>query len=253
MTVANSRTSVFEIFHSCAAAITDGRLIKKVSATDKEFHFQNWVQDRLSATCLNFDTPGRNTYPDFPLVHYAEGFEVKGLAYPGRDKNYDANSQLPTGFHNGRTIFYVFGRYPKQTASTGEYPVIDLVVVHGDFLNADHSYVHKNKSVKGFGSYGDIMIRDRKMYVVPTPYAIAGGLEHARTLIVPASYAADSRFTEVGTLTRTEVRDRVQGYEFDLDSNEISAKTTKNETAGVQHHFKAYRVKGDSGNHVTIP
>ena len=43
--------------------------------------------------------------------------------------------------------------------------MLDLVVCHGDFLNADHDYVHKNKSVKGFGSYGDIMIRDRKMYV----------------------------------------------------------------------------------------
>jgi hypothetical protein len=38
--------------------------------------------------------------------------------------------------------------------------VLDLVVCHGDFLNADHEYVHKNKNVKGFGIYGDIMIRD---------------------------------------------------------------------------------------------
>ena len=48
--------------------------------------------------------------------------------------------------------------------------MLDLVVCRGDFLNADHTYVHKNKSVKGFGSYGDIMIRDRKMYVAPTPF-----------------------------------------------------------------------------------
>lgn len=58
----DSRTSVFDVFHTCATAIIEGLLIKKVSATDKEFHFQNWVQDRLSATRLNFDTPGRNTY-----------------------------------------------------------------------------------------------------------------------------------------------------------------------------------------------
>jgi aminoglycoside phosphotransferase len=49
-----------------------------------------------------------------------------------------------------------------------QYPIIDLVICHGDFLNADHNYIHENKSVKGFGSYGDIMIRDRKMYVAPT-------------------------------------------------------------------------------------
>jgi hypothetical protein len=40
---------------------------------------------------------------------------------------------------------------------------VDLVLCRGDFLNADHNYVHKNKSIRGFGSYGDIMIRDRKM------------------------------------------------------------------------------------------
>jgi|SRR5829696_8936912 len=27
----------------------------------------------------------------------------------------------------------------------------------------------------GFGSYGDILVRDRKMYVAPTPFALAEG------------------------------------------------------------------------------
>src|SRR6266496_6599421 len=43
-----------------------------------------------SAVSYNFDQPGRNTYPDFTMVHYTEGYEIKGLAYPGRWKNYDA-------------------------------------------------------------------------------------------------------------------------------------------------------------------
>jgi len=55
----------------------------------------------------------------------------------------------------------LFGRYPADPADD-DYPVIDFVLCHGDFLNADHTYVHKNKSIKGFGTYGDIMIRDRK-------------------------------------------------------------------------------------------
>ena len=59
-------------------------------------------------------------------------------------------------------------RYPKKPDGD-TYPVIDLVLCHGNFLNADHNYVHKNKNVKGFGSYGDIMIRDRKMYVCRRP------------------------------------------------------------------------------------
>ncbi len=93
----------------------------------------------------------------------------KGLAYPGRTANFDSNSQVPSGFHNGRTVYYVFGRYPKKPDGK-TYPVLDVVLCHGNFLNADHEYVHKNKSTKGFGSYGDILIRDRKMYVVPTPF-----------------------------------------------------------------------------------
>lgn len=104
---------------------------------------------------MHFDAGGRNTYPDFSLVEYTEGYEIKGLAWPGRERDYDSNSQIPTGYHNGRRIFYVFGRYPADLSECEDlgggrrqYPVVDLVVCHGDFLNADHDYVHKNKSVK---------------------------------------------------------------------------------------------------------
>ena len=105
---------------------------------------------------FHYEIGGRNSYPDFRMVRFTEGFEVKGLAYPGRELNFDSNSQAPSGSHNGRTIFYVFGRYPSNP-DEDTYPVLDLVICHGDFLNADHEYVHKNKSIKGFGSYGDIM------------------------------------------------------------------------------------------------
>ena len=57
---------------------------------------------------------GIPSYPDFRLVASTDGFEVKGLAYPGREANYDCNSQVPSGSHNGRTIFYIFGRYPAD-------------------------------------------------------------------------------------------------------------------------------------------
>jgi len=43
----------------------------------------------------------------------------------------------------------VFGRYPAEPDGNS-YPVFDLVICHGDFLNADHDYIHKNRSVKGF-------------------------------------------------------------------------------------------------------
>jgi hypothetical protein len=107
-------TTVIKVFRHCVAAIRDGKLIRRESRQDKEFHFQNWVRARLDETGVHHDVGGRNTYPDFRMVRFTEGYEVKGLAYPGREVNYDCNSQVPSGFHNGRTIFYAFGRYPAE-------------------------------------------------------------------------------------------------------------------------------------------
>src|SRR5262249_717516 len=141
-------TTVTIVFQRCVEAIRTNTLIQQVSASDKEFHFQNWFQARLSEideTRDNFELGGRNSFPDFRIVAPAEGYEIKGLAYPGRTVNFDSNSAVPTGRHGKRTIYYVFGRYPKKPDGKS-YPVLDLVICHGDFLNADHDYVHKNKS-----------------------------------------------------------------------------------------------------------
>ena len=246
------KIKVFEVFGACVESVQQGVLIKRVSSSDKEFHFQNWFEARLSDLGILFDKSGRNSYPDFTLVEFTEGYEIKGLAWPGRESTYDCNSQVPTGYHNGRDVYYVFGRYPKSAHAENEYPVIDLVVCHGDFLNADHEYVHKNKSVKGFGSYGDIMIRDRKMYVAPTPFALADGLAGTRTLIVSASSKPPKGFKKVGDLIRTEAMNLIVGYEFDLKKNNIAAKTVPNPNAGKQHRFIAYRAKSDSDKSVNV-
>jgi hypothetical protein len=95
----------FTIFRHCVEAIRHGALIQRVSSTDKEFHFQNWFRTRLEDIGLNFEVGGRNSYPDFRMVTTTEGYELKGLAYPGRDASFDSNSQAPSGFHNGRTIY----------------------------------------------------------------------------------------------------------------------------------------------------
>lgn len=239
------------IFKACVDAIQRGELIEREGRNDKEFHFQNWFKRRLDLLGLHFDSPGRNTYPDFRLVRFAEGYELKGLAYPGREADYDCNSQVPRGEHNGRQVFYVFGRYPDSPDGS-RYPVLDLVMCHGSFLNADNTYVHKNKSFRGFGSYGDILIRDRKMYVAPTPFALADGTAHRRTLILPEGHAVDDDLIEVGTLTRREVGQVVVTYSFDLRTNEIATTNVPNPSAGHEHIFKAYRVQGDPPDHVTL-
>ena len=253
-------TTCFDVFECFVKAAQAGIFIESENDNDKEFHFQNWVAARLQALKLDFDDPARNTYPDFRLVHAPEGYEVKGLKSPGRIMNYDSNSQVPSGSHRGRQIYYVFGLYPKSLApypkaadGRRRYPLMDLVVCHGDFLNADHEYIHKNRNVKGFGSYGDIMIRDRKMYVPPTPFALTAGTGGLRTLIVPERLKSrDKRFQKVGQLTRIETSTLVVGYSFNLKTNELRPETIKNPNAGNAHNFLAYRLKGEPAHEVTM-
>jgi hypothetical protein len=226
-------------------------LIQRESRADKEFHFQNWVGARLREAGLTHDKPARNTYPDFTLVHHTEGYEVKGLGWPGREASYDSNSRVPTGIHNDRIIWYVFGRYPSDT-DDAEYPVVDLVLCHGDFLNADHTYAHKNRSFKGFGSYGDLLVRDRKMYVAPTPFALTTGTTGQMTLITPAGLPVDGELEQVGELARTETEFMVIGYFFDMRTNKLTPETARNPSAGREHRFTAYRMKGIGSGSVTM-
>lgn len=242
-------TRVTDVFLECQRAIDSGVLITRPSESDKEFHFQNWFEDRLQGIGLHYEKNGRNSYPDFFLLE-PEGYELKGLAFPGRTASFDSNSQVPSGLHNGRTIYYVFGRYPKN--GVREYPVIDLVMFHGDFLNAHHDYSHENKSLRGFGTYGDILIRDRKMYVVPTPFALTHGTTGLVTLILPEGVPADERLQAVGALTRVESERLLVGYHFDLETNELKPDYRPNPAAGTEHRFMVYRAAGASNREVGL-
>lgn len=247
--------TVLSVFKTCVAAIRAGELIERESRNDKEFHFQNWCRKRLERTGEPIEVGGRNSYPDFRMVRHTDGYEIKGLAYPGRTADFDSNSQVPTGHHNSRTIYYIFGRYPKDPDGN-TYQVLDLVVCHGDFLNADHDYVHKNKSIRGFGTYGDIMIRDRKMYVVPTPFHLVEGVSERATLILPAEFVVppDAGLVAVGELRRTEASELIVGYAFDLKSSELVPQKAPNPYGGREHVFRAYRVTGSPGaqEHVSM-
>lgn len=78
-------STVFTVFESCVTAIRDRVLIRRESVKDKEFHFQNWFAQRLRDLHLPYDVGGRNSYPDFRIVTPPDGYELKGLAYPGRE------------------------------------------------------------------------------------------------------------------------------------------------------------------------
>lgn len=243
--------AVVDVFLQCEQAVRRGHLIHRTHRSDKEFHFQNWFQNRLDEIDVKYDPPARNSYPDFRLVNKPVGFEVKALAYPGREATYDANSQMPTGWHNGRNVYYIFGRYPRDIGKD-DYPVIDLVMFHGDFLNANHEYVHKNKHIIGFGSYGDVMIRDRKMYVAPTPFALTNGTAGQHTLILPDEDFVDSRLESRGKLVRVETDHLLVGYTADLNENTLVPRHVPNPSAGLEHEFRAYRARGTDGPIVSM-
>ena len=228
------------------AAIVRGELIVRQGRDDKEFHFQRWVQARLNEAGIHYDDPRRNSYPDLTLVDTPEGIEVKGLATPGRDASFDGNSQIARPTHNKRSIYYAFGRYPAQPNGDA-FPVVDLVVVPGSFLNADDTYKHKNRSVRGLGSYGDILLRDRKMYVMPTPLTLLDGVEGTRTLLLPDGIDPGGGFVKVGKITRIEATKVMVGYTFDLTTRKLTSTYKKNPKAGQKHHFQAWRVVRPEG------
>lgn len=187
------------------------------------------------------------------MSDHLEGYEVKGLENPGRQADFDCNSQLATGVHDGRDVYYIFGRYPKKPEGD-QFPVLDLVVCHGDFLNAHHEYVHKNDSFRDFGSYGDILVRDRKMYVAPTPYALADGLATNCTLIAPQGEEIDGieRLRQVGNLVRIDADRIASKYTFDFSDNTLATELTENPTAGSIRTFVAYRAKEDPAGPVAM-
>ena len=239
-----------DIFLACSKARADGVVINRSSRRDKEFHFQDWFAARLADASIHANQGGRLGYPDFTLVGVAEGYELKGLAVPGRANDFDCNSRIPRGRHNGQDVFYVFGRYPDS--GERELPLMDFVICHGSFLNARLDYEHQNKNVKGFGSYGDVMIRDRKMYVAKTPFGLLDGVIGQSTLVVPAGRPVDQRLVEVGKLTRRETDQVLVRYTFDLQSNTLEPTFIGNKHAGQEHDFVALRAGGGETRAVTL-
>jgi hypothetical protein len=96
------------------------------------------------------------------------------------------------------------------------------------------------------------MIRDRKMYVAPTPFALTQGTTGLMTLILPESIEPNPRYQEVGRLSRIEAENLVVGYTFDLRTNELKAERMSNPNAGTEHRFAAYRLKSQAKKPISL-
>ncbi len=112
--------------------------------------------------------------------------------------------------------------------------------------------MHENKSFRSFGSYGDILVRDRKMYVAPTPFSLAEGTAHHRTLVLPVDMEVEDDLVEISTMTRREAGRITAAYTLDLRTNELVTSLVDNPNAGREHVFKAYRLDGDPSDEVRL-
>ncbi|MGO9321308.1 MAG: hypothetical protein ACLQBY_10985, partial [Solirubrobacteraceae bacterium] len=241
---------ILQLFIACVKDI--GAPVTFRSASDKEYGFQDWVRDRLVATGLGFQEGGRNGYPDLKLMDTPDGFEVKSLRHPGRVETMDTNSRPPGGFHDDREIYYVFGRYLRDPANSMSGQVRDLVLYHGDLVDPSRDYEHKNRSFKTFGRYGDVMIRDRKMYVPKTAQGILSGLDDELTLVLPASAGELKGLSIINTVVRHEAGELVRRYVFDFERNSLTTETKPNPAAGEGHAFNVYRPEGREGAAVAL-
>jgi hypothetical protein len=246
---------IADVFVACDTAVENRVPLRPPDPQSAGSPFQNWFEDCLRHAGIANHPLGSRSFPDFVLDDSAEGFELKGLVHPGREGSFDANSQLPKGEHGGYQIYYVFGRYPKD-AEKDRAGLSDLLIVHGSLLSLDGQPIHKNNSIRGGGSYGDILIRMRKMFAPPTPFAILGGTRGRRTLVVPAALApvldADQRLHGAGTVVRHEAEQIIRKITVDLSQTDLDIETDDNPDAGVAHEFNAYRTLGQPADPITL-
>ncbi|MGO8678759.1 MAG: hypothetical protein ACLQVX_23185 [Limisphaerales bacterium] len=90
------------------------------------------------------------------------------------------------------------------------------------------------------------------MYVAPTPFGLTTGTARNQTLILPGGASADARFVEVGRLVRNEADKLIVGYTFDSRTNTLTPRLVDNPSAGKEHVFRAYRLKGVRGDLVAM-
>ncbi len=238
-------TTVWKVLSECHSAVA-GAVPTVRSADDKEFHFQRWVEARIRGAGFLVPETGRNTYPDFPVDGFPEAYEVKGITQGSRERDFDCNSTLPEGTHGGKHVFYLFGRYegPKAGASP---KVLDIAIVHGSFLNAGGGAISANSSFRGLGSYGDVLLRARKMFVARTPYGLLTNLRDSCTLVLPEGWETGGEgFVRVGTFQRREVKEDVVGYSENFLTADLKPITAAHSRGVRTLVFEAWRTASSS-------
>jgi hypothetical protein len=130
-------------------------------------------------------------------------------------------------------------------------PFLDVFVRCAQGLGSGKLITRESRQDKEF-HFQIMLIRGRKRYVAPTPFALTVGTAHNQTLILPTGWRADSRLREVGLLVRHEPEKLVIGYALDTRANTLVPELVDNPSAGREHSFSAFRLKGAGGEEVAV-
>jgi len=229
---------VLSLFSGLADAHAGDVVATARSKDDKEYFIQDWVAERASAAGLGVVQSGRNAYPDFWLTGRTTfGNEVKSLARKANGEparaDMDFNSTVPRPTIDGNSCVITFAVYEKSADLERRVTTVCLTDVA--LLNADDSLVHRNYSIAGFGSYGDGLVRNRRMYRFTTPVRIGrdfgtqenGGrsieiMDKATLILREGLLAARDAHAQglvrIGTITRTWAARRLKAYTVTLDA-----------------------------------
>lgn len=225
-----------KLFSAVSAAHDEGVRAIKRSPEDKEYFIQDWVLKRLHTVGLDVRQSGRNSYPDFWFSDEdaTVGNEVKSLAHQMNGKpartDLDFNSTSPKPVLNGVDCSLTFALYRAAASGSLEMNVTTVCVADAAFINDDATFEHVNASVKGFGSYGDALIRNRRMYRFDHPVTIASrqgvDLRDLATLIVPEGVqesveATGIHVNRIAQVLRRPAAEQLVAYTIDVRTGEL--------------------------------
>lgn len=198
-TVQQSVALAVEVFSKKCYQLAKHRNPNIYLKSNKEL-FSDWFEDGLEN--YKILKLGDNSHPD--LIVDGVGFELKSLKTNGKIQ---FNSTIPCGgfqhgIHSGE-CYYAVARY---TTDRNYGYLKDFTICDGDFFNHDRhlAFSHLNEQEKGFGDYGDGIVRFRKMYSFPSPIRSVPGISLISKYPDLASY--DPNLTLETDITRTDTK-----------------------------------------------
>lgn len=242
--------SVEDVFKRTAEAIESGRPSASRGLGTKGPRFRDWFGERLDEAGQAYLRPGRGRSSDFQVVDSGDRYYSKGLPHPGRGPMYHAHDANERALPDGHNIYYVVGRYRAGTEGS-QFRVLDLIMCHREFLEPIRR-VSADSVIGGYGSYGDIKVRVQWEQPLPNPFRLLQGAANQATLILPDHYDPGPSLVQVGVLIRREPRDIVIAIVENFVAGTVTAGTAPNPTAGQEHTFRAWRLKGSSTDPVFL-